>query len=158
MDRENGLSHRTGERRKYAGAYFTAEAAMVLPCVLALIVTVIYLLFYQYDRCLMEQELGLLTLEAYAVQTDDAQKMVTLLQSESVEEEERFLALETGDLSISIRGRRIRLSREGTLRYPFAGFLTGATKGSWGISTQTTGYKILPVNFIRNYRKLLGGT
>lgn len=147
-----------GKDRKRARAYFTVEAAMVLPCVLAVIVTVIYLLFYQYDRCLMEQEMGLLILEAYAAQTDDAEELAALLQSGSTEGEELLIAMETGEPSVSIRGRRIRLTREGILQYPFAGFMTGAAEENWGICAQTTGYKILPVNFVRNYRKILGGT
>lgn len=130
----------------------------MLPCVLAAIVTMIYLLFYQYDRCMMEHDLGLLMLEAYAVQSDDADDWLTVLQSGAADGDDRLLAIETGELAVSIRGRRIRLSMEGTVRYPFAGFQTGATQESWGISAQLTGHKILPVNFIRNYRKILGGT
>jgi len=145
-------------RRSRAAAYFTVEAAMVLPCVLAVIVLVIYLLFYQYDRCLMEQNLGLLMLEAYAARTSDAGELVTVVQSGAAQEDERFLALQTGNLSVSIQGNRIRLSMEGTLLYPFAGFQTNVNDGIWQFKAQTTGYKIQPVEFIRNYRKLLGGT
>ena len=35
-----------------AGAFFTVEAAILYPLVLAVIVLMVYLLFFQYDRCL----------------------------------------------------------------------------------------------------------
>lgn len=154
----NGHVETEVNQLKEEAAYFTVEAALVMPCVLAVIVTVIYLLFYQYDRCLMEQNLGLLMLEAYAAQTDDDEALMTVLQSGAEDGDERYLALDAGELSVSIRGRRIRLSMDGSLRYPFAGLPTGASEGTWEISAQMTGNKLSPVSFIRNYRKILGGT
>ena len=37
-------------------AYFTVEAALVMPVVLAIIVMIIYMSFYLYDRCVMQQD------------------------------------------------------------------------------------------------------
>lgn len=48
-------------RRKEAAAYFTAEAAMVVPVVLCLFVMIIYLSFFLYDRCVMAQDLYILS-------------------------------------------------------------------------------------------------
>lgn len=41
-----------------AGAFFTVEAAILYPLVLAVIVLMVYLLFFQYDRCLLDQDIG----------------------------------------------------------------------------------------------------
>ena len=37
---------------------FTVEAAVLYPIVLGVIVLMTYLLFFQYDRCLLEQDMG----------------------------------------------------------------------------------------------------
>lgn len=44
------------EMRFAAEAYFTVEAAMIIPVVLSIIVMIIYLSFYLYDRCVMAQD------------------------------------------------------------------------------------------------------
>ena len=36
--------------RKTTGGYMTAEAAMIIPAVFALIIMLLYLTFYMYDR------------------------------------------------------------------------------------------------------------
>lgn len=42
--------------RAEAEAYFTVEAALVIPIVLGILVMVLYLPFYLYDRCLLSQD------------------------------------------------------------------------------------------------------
>jgi len=39
-----------------ADAYFTVEAALIIPIVLCIFVMIIYLSFYLYDRCVMAQD------------------------------------------------------------------------------------------------------
>ena len=39
-----------------ADAYFTVEAALIIPIVLCIFVMIIYLSFYLYDRCVMSQD------------------------------------------------------------------------------------------------------
>lgn len=42
--------------RAEAEAYFTVEAALVIPIVLGIFVMILYLSFYLYDRCLLSQD------------------------------------------------------------------------------------------------------
>ncbi|MCM1183080.1 MAG: pilus assembly protein [Roseburia sp.] len=44
-----------GIRGKRAAAYLTVEAALLLPMALLFIVLMIFLAFYSYDRCILEQ-------------------------------------------------------------------------------------------------------
>ena len=53
-------------------AYFTVEAALVLPLVISILIFVIYMLFYQYDRCLLEQDMGALALWGSLEEAADA--------------------------------------------------------------------------------------
>lgn len=41
--------------------YFTVETSLILPMVLAVQVFLIYAMLRQYDRCLLEQDMGILT-------------------------------------------------------------------------------------------------
>ena len=52
-------------------AYFTVEAAMIIPVVISVILFIIGLWFFQYDRCLLEQDMGALALKGSAVNAAD---------------------------------------------------------------------------------------
>ena len=55
-------------------AYFTVEAALVVPMVISTILFIIYMLFFQYDRCLMEQDMGALIIWGCSVESSDEEK------------------------------------------------------------------------------------
>lgn len=44
--------------KKESDAYFTVEAAILYPIILSVILLMTYLLLFQYDRCLLEQDIG----------------------------------------------------------------------------------------------------
>lgn len=41
-------------RKRYEAAYFTVEAALILPIAMLFTIMMIFLAFYSYDRCVME--------------------------------------------------------------------------------------------------------
>lgn len=43
------------KKKRYLQGYFTVEAALILPMVMLFITIMIFLAFYSYDRCIMEQ-------------------------------------------------------------------------------------------------------
>ena len=51
-DRQN----RDKWKRMEAEAYFTVEAALIVPVVVCIFVMIIYLSFYLYDRCVLTQD------------------------------------------------------------------------------------------------------
>ena len=55
------MDRRNDGREKGADAYFTMEAAVIVPVVLFLFVMIIYLSFYLYDRCVMTQDFYILS-------------------------------------------------------------------------------------------------
>ena len=46
------------------GGYFSVEAALVLPVVLGVYLFLITMLFVQYDRCLLEQDMASMLIKA----------------------------------------------------------------------------------------------
>ena len=56
-------------------AYFTVEAALVLPLVTGAILFVIYTMLFQYDRCLLEQDIGALALWGSLAEASDTAQL-----------------------------------------------------------------------------------
>ena len=52
-------------------AYFTAEAAFIMPIVFGTLLFMVYLFLYQYDRCLLEQDIGAMALWGSLVEVSD---------------------------------------------------------------------------------------
>ena len=68
-----------GRARFKADGYFTVEAALIFPFVMGVILLVIYMWFFQYDRCLMEQDYALITVMATEKQKLKPQERVDYL-------------------------------------------------------------------------------
>lgn len=142
---------------KKTDAYFTVEAALVFPIVLGVILFTIYLLFFQYDRCLLEQSAGVLAMRGCTLQITDGEELVRELQNQSGEEDRGWLAWSMEDAVISLKRNCVTVQRSGELKFPFRGFLSGWGNYVWKCSAARESHRIKPVNFIRNCRKIMGG-
>lgn len=90
-------------RQKRCAAYFTVEAVMILPFVIWIIGLVIYLMLFQYNRCLMEQDLGMVLLRAcsFTVPAQEQAMYATAL-CEGVNQE-KYLACDTAPISVNVQ-------------------------------------------------------
>lgn len=136
--------------------YFTVEAAMVLPMVMIFILWMIYLWFFQYNRCLMEQDAGALALQGAALQSEDNEdRMRQLREMANQVYGEKYIAWENGEMELKIEKGMICVKQKGRIRFPFGSLIPGTA------SAETTAvYEndiISPVHFIRSYRKMMGG-
>ena len=68
--------------RKKIEGYFTVEAAMVLPIVIAVILMIIYMWFFQYNRCLMEQDTAILALRGSILQAEEKEEVFSFVQAQ----------------------------------------------------------------------------
>lgn len=138
-------------------AYFTVEAAMVLPMVLMTIVLIIYLLFFQYDRCLMEQDMGILALRGATLQANDNEDRMRQLKEQAAGlYSEKYIAWDGGEIALRLEKGKIYAERSGQISFPFRG---GILKGNqdWTMTAAYENRIISPVSFIRSYRKISGG-
>lgn len=142
---------------KRINAYFTVEAALVFPIVLAVIVFTLYLLFFQYDRCLLEQSAGVLAMRGCMLQITDGEELVRELREQSQKEDRGWLAWDMEDSIISLKRNCVMVQCSGELKFPFRGFLFQGGENVWEYSVARKSYRIKPVNFIRNCRKIMGG-
>ncbi len=144
--------------RKKTGAFFTAEAAMVLPMVLGVIVMIIYLLFFQYDRCLSEQDMGALSLYGATVDAKDNEERIRLLVARRNElYENKYIAWTGGEVNMKLEKGKVLVDRSGELLFPFAGGNRWVGRDIWDISVRYENTVLSPASMIRKWRKLIGG-
>lgn len=142
---------------KKANAYFTVEAALVFPIVLGVVLFTIYLLFFQYDRCLLEQSAGVLAMRGCTLQITDREELMWELQDQFREEDRGFLAWAMEDAQISLKRNCVTVKCAGELKFPFRQFVIGQEDSVWKCSAVRESHRMKPVYFIRNCRKIMGG-
>ncbi len=129
----------------------------MFPIVLGVILFTIYLLFFQYDRCILEHSTGVLAMRGCTLQIVGGEELVRELQDQSREENSGTLAWSTEDAEISMRKNCVSIRRSGGLNFPFRGYWPESIDCVWKWSVIRESHRIRPVNFIRNYRKIMGG-
>lgn len=131
-------------------AYLTVEAAMVIPLIISLIVFLIYMMFYQYNRCLLEQDMGVLAIRSVALQKKEKSVVATSLQEEAAKlDGGKYLLWDMGELDISMEGYTIRIARIGGLVLSSGDY--------WSTQAAYESMQLNPVFLIRSFRKLTGG-
>lgn len=140
------------------GAYFTLEAALIFPIALSVILLVVYLLFYEYDRCLMEQDMGALSLYGATVQAEDNEARMRLLAArKNALYEEKYIAWKNGEISMRLEKGKVQVERTGELLFPFLGLSFWSSDSSWGTTVRYESVVMSPATIIRNWRKVTGG-
>lgn len=129
--------------------YFTVEAAFIVPIALGTIVFIIYMMFYQYDRCLLEQDIGALAMKGTVNFREDGQSAVNRLNEQAAfVYGDKYVAFEDGNVDIEVKGGKVTVEGKGKIYLPFAG-------NKW-IQASFANKKQDPVTFIRACRKLHG--
>ena len=141
-------------------AYFVVEAALVLPLIMSAMMMGIYLFCYQYDRCLLEQDIGRLTIWSSTITTENAgesEKIKDSLQAlESDINLKKYAAWEMTTVDIKLEKNCISLTGRGELAFPVAGWNWWNDDNLWEAEVQYKCDRLSPVFYIRQYRKLQG--
>lgn len=113
-----GIRLKKQERKSVIEGYFTVEAALVLPIVMSVYVFLIIMLFLQYDRCQLEQDMAAMLLKASS-NPGTPQQQLEYLQNLTVEwDREKYLWLRPQSPHFTIQGQQIRLDTEGLYTVP----------------------------------------
>lgn len=136
-------------------AYFTVEAALIFPFATGALILAVFLFSFQYDRCLMEQDIGLLLLYAATLETDGADETASLIRQRAAElSREKYVAWETDELRIALRGGETEICGAGKLTFPLPdwNFFTGEQE--WAVNVSRKAVRLSPADFIRIYRRV----
>lgn len=130
---------------------------MVLPMVLMEIVLIIYLFIFQYDRCLLELDLGVLALRGATMEANGNQDRLEKLEEQAgLQNREKYITWEWENIKIKIERGKLRVEQEGRLSFPFWKG-TGETGSVWTVYGVRENRVFSPVSLIRTYRSLTGG-
>ena len=144
--------------QKKIQAYFTVEAALLFPFVLGVLLFVIYSWFYQYDRCLMEQDMGALALRGCTMGIQNKEELMKQMKIQETQlYMDKYIAWQQGKVRMKLEKDTFRVEREGYLAFPFYSLDFGSTKNIWKTKAVYENHRISPVLFVRNCRKVIGG-
>ena len=145
---------------KRQNAYFTVEAALVLPLVISAMLLVTYLFCYQYDRCLLEQDMGGLALWSSAAASgyvEDTEELSKLLKQRAADiYQGKYVAWKSTDVEIRLEKNQITVFGSGELTFPVSGWNLWNDSSNWAAKTSFQNSRCSPVYYIRQYRKLKG--
>lgn len=148
--------HRNKDLNKMINAYLTVEAALLFPFVMGVILFVIYLFFFQYNRCLMEQSAAVMGLRGCTLQISDPKELAARITVQYRNEFPPFIAWEMQEEEIQIKGNTVSVICKGNQVFPFKGFDFWGGGAGWNSEVCYKNNRISPVTFIRNYRKMGG--
>lgn len=141
-------------------AYFTVEAALVLPMVMSAMLVGIYLFCYQYDRCLMEQDMGSLILWGNIMAAEKAGDIEdireSLLQRAARVNREKYAAWKLTAIDIRLEKNELSVAGRGELAFPMPGWNLWNRDNLWEARVNYDSSRLSPVFYIRQYRKLHG--
>lgn len=138
--------------------YLTVEAALLFPLILGIMLFIIYFWFYQYDRCLMEQDTGALALRGCALGIQEKDELMKkLLEQENEIYQDKYVAWQQEDVEIKLEKDTIQVKCQGQLRFLFGGLNFWSSDNIWKTKAQYENHRTSPVLFIRSWRKVKGG-
>lgn len=135
---------------KEKNAYFTVEAAMVFPIVISVILFVIYMQLFQYNRCLMEQDLGAIALWGSLTDASDTTDLEQKTRTRITEMyRDKYAAWEITALDITLEKNVFSVRGTGQLTFPVSGWNFWSTENVWGMEADYGYNRLSPVTFIR---------
>ena len=138
--------------------YFSVEAALVFPMVIGVILLLIYLGFYQYDRCMLEFDMAAIALVGYHCEEEETESVLDEMERVAVGiSRERYVAWEAENINIEVNGNRVCASGGGKLRFPFGFLIQKGMNDAWEAEANYENRRLDPVAFVRGYKKIAGG-
>lgn len=145
---------------KGKNAYFTVEAALVLPLVISAMLLAVYLFCFQYDRCLLEQDMGSLALWSSATASgygEDTESLTMLLAQRAADiYQGKYVAWKSTNVEIRLEKNQVIVSGDGELTFPMPEWDLWNNSSPWEATISFQNSRHSPVFYIRQYRKLKG--
>lgn len=139
-------------------AYFTVEAALVLPLVMGALIITVFLFVFQYDRCLLEQDMNILAICAGTAMAESREELEASVRRKASEVfMDKYVAWEMKDMQVIVKGSRVSVKGGGCLTLPLPEWNFFGKENVWEAQTLRETLRITPTDYIRLYRKIRGG-
>lgn len=143
------------ENGRAGNAYFTVEAALVFPIVIGTVLFVVYMLLFQYDRCLLEQDLGAAALWGSRQEASDSTELEGRIRGRmSAIYLGKYVAWEITELDASLDKNLFSVQGGGRVTSPIRQWSFGETGNVWETKAYYRCYRVFPVEFIRLCHRL----
>ncbi len=132
--------------------YFTLEATLLFPIIIVVYLGVFYMGFYQYDRCIAEQNL-----QSVILQGSRSMEEMTCADISSRYEKlmKDSLAVATvEDVQVEMKQEKIEGKAKGVLDIPVLSFGEGGEKGKWSFLVGTVSLEWEPAFWLRLQKRL----
>lgn len=131
------------DKVRQPGAYFTVEAALLFPMILTVIFFVIYMMLFQYNRCLLDTDMASLTINACSDWTLTKREVDhRLTRRSSLLGEGIYYGWENVDISIVQKHNGVLAEGRGRLLLP--------AEDKWKAYVAYHTARVNPVQFVRS--------
>lgn len=142
---------------KKKNAYFTVEAAMVMPIVVLIQITIFYLLFFQYNRCLMEQDIAALSIRASVLAKEDDWTLLERMKKEAEKvSQNKYIAWECSSPTIELERNVICIGQKCQQIFPFLN-VEWQRENIWQSTIAYKVDRISPMEVVRSGKKIKVG-
>ena len=140
--------------RGYVQGYFTLELSLLFPVVMGIMLLVIYLGFYQYDRSLQELDNIAIVVRGIEKQNMTAKERVDYTQQElSKIYWNKYVAWELEENQLLYAKKEMKIHMKGCLEFPFGGLNFWSNETTWKADCEYSGTVVTPTYVLRAYRK-----
>ncbi|MCM1192984.1 MAG: hypothetical protein NC123_08185 [Butyrivibrio sp.] len=145
-------------KENISNAYFTVEAALVLPFVTSALIFAVFLFVFQYDRCLLEQDINMLALCAGTAAAENSEELETIIRRKASElSMDKYAAWTMNELQIGVKGDRVSVRGGGYLALPLPEWNFFREENQWETRVLRETLRISPADYVRLYRKIKDG-
>ena len=137
--------------------YFTVEAALVLPVTISAMLFGIYLFCFQYDRCLLDQDMGYLLIwsSMTADRQDNIQDAENLMKRKAAElYQDKYVSWRMTEIDIRLENNQICAAGSGELLFPAPRWNIWNGDNTWEAKTFCQKSRLSPVFYIRQFNKI----
>ncbi|MGN0401597.1 MAG: hypothetical protein ACI4HQ_04975 [Acetatifactor sp.] len=135
-------------------AYFTVEASLVMPLVISALLMTFFSFVYQYDRCLMEQDAGMLALYAATLKEQGEGEWKDKVSRRAAEwDEDGYLFWTLQKLDIGLKNQVVEIACGGDLMVPLPEWNLLDNDREWKTKITRKLTRLSPAEFIRLCRR-----
>lgn len=135
---------------KYVLGYITLEASFLVSWIIFLMVFLIYLSFYLYDRCVLFQDTYAICFRGSIQKEINPSDYINL----HIEDQfgKKYFGVGNVDTNIEQAGAEVHVYARCDVKVPFYNFLTLAGRSEWSIQTEAKAQLVNPTKIIRKCR------
>ena len=134
-------------REKYMNGYMTLEAALIVPFVCIVIVLLVGLLLYQYDRCRMDQNVGILAVRGVLLDAGDNHERMEGMKRNLLEmDESKYMVISNIETDLAIKNGEITVAQSAKFVFPFEEY--------GKIESKSTSHLFSPVMLLREWKRI----